>query len=274
MKLEGKVAIVTGGGRGIGRGIALTLAKEGANIAIVETDTLDSNFNQYSTKDVKGYQEAEKVADDIRTLGRKAIAIKADVTKWNEVQSMVKKTLDEFGKIDILVNAAGVISISSVENMEEEAWDLVMKVNAKGQFLCCKAVIPIMKEQGGGKIINVSSAAGKMGSPGLAHYCASKFASIGFTNSLAKELAHDNITVNAICPGIVETAMWVAPGMLADTFKQPGETIEQSYARTVGIMVPQGRDQTPEDMGALALYFATADNVTGQALGVDGGMTL
>ena len=274
MKLEGKVAIVTGGGRGIGRGIALALAREGADIAVVETDTLDSPFNQYGTKEVKGYPEAQKVVKEIQALGRRAIAIRADVSKWEQVQAMVKRTIDELGRIDILVNNAGVINVSNVENMEEEAWDLVMDVNVKGIFLGCKAVIPYMKRQGGGKIINVASIAGKNGFAGLAHYCASKFAVVGFTNALAKELAQDNITVNAICPGIVKTAMWMGPGMLAETWKRPGETIEESYNRIVKRMIPQGRDQTVEDMGALAVYFAINDNVTGQAFNVDGGYEL
>jgi len=258
MKLESKVALVTGSGRGIGRGIALVLAEEGADVAVVDID----------------YANAQKVAKEVKGLGRRATAIKVDVTQWDQVQAMVKQTIDELGQIDISVHNAGVISVVPVEEMEEEAWDHIMDVNAKGVFLCCKAVIPHMKQRGGGKIINTASIAGKNGYPGLAHYCSSKFAVVGFTNALAKELAGDNITVNAICPGIIATQMWMAPGMLADAWKQPGESIEESYKRTVGEMVPQGVDQTPEDMGALAVYFATADHVTGQAVNVDGGAEL
>jgi meso-butanediol dehydrogenase/(S,S)-butanediol dehydrogenase/diacetyl reductase len=274
MKLEGKVAIVTGGGRGIGRGIALALAEEGADIAVVEADVLDSAFNQYSVKEINGYPSAQEVAEEVKALGRRAIAIKADVTKWDQVQAAVKQTIDELGQVDILVNNAGVISIAPVEAMEEEAWDIVMGVNAKGLFLCSKAVIPHMKQRGGGKIINTASIAGKNGFGTLVHYTASKFAAVGFTNALAKELAGDNITVNAICPGIVATQMWMGSGMLADAWKQPGESIEESYKRTLGEIIPQGVDQTPEDMGALAVYFATSDHVTGQAHNVDGGTEL
>lgn len=271
MKLEGKVALVTGAGRGIGRGIALALAEEGADIAVADTDRLDSAYNQYGAKEVNGYQAALKVVEEIKALGRRAIAIEADVTKWDQVQAMVKRTVDELGRIDISVHNAGVINVAPVEAMEEEAFDITFDVNVKGVFLCCKAVIPQMKQQGGGRIINTASIGGKSAFPTLAHYCASKFAVVGFTNGLAKELARDNITVNAICPGIVRTAMW---DLLADLWKQPGETVEESWQRNVDTLIPQGRAQTPADMGALAVFFATNDNVTGQAINIDGGYEL
>ncbi len=271
MKLQGKVALVTGGGRGIGRGIALALAAEGADVAIVETDVVDNPYNQYGTRQINGYQAAQNVVKEIQAMGRRAIAIQADVTKWDQVQAMVQKTVKEFGRIDISVHNAGVINVTPVEEMSEEAYDLVMDVNVKGVFLCCKAVIPQMKKQGGGKIINTASIGGKNAFPTLAHYCASKFAVVGFTNGLAKELAKDNITVNAICPGIVRTAMW---DLLADAWKQPGETVEQSWQRHLETLIPQGRAQTPADMGALAVFFATNDNVTGQAFNIDGGVEL
>ncbi|MBP8675172.1 MAG: SDR family NAD(P)-dependent oxidoreductase, partial [Acetomicrobium sp.] len=152
--------------------------------------------------------------------------------------------------------------------LEEEAWDLTMNVNTKGVFLFSKAVIPHMKKNKWGRIINVSSIAGKSGFPGLPHYSASKFAVVGFTNSLAKELAKDNITVNAICPGIVRTQMWT---LLADVWKQPGETWDESFARNIATMIPQGIEQTPEDMAKLALFFIYSEHVTGQSVNVDGG---
>jgi len=255
MKLEGKVALVTGGGRGIGRGIALALAAEGADVAVADLDSAT----------------AKTVASEIEKLGRRAITVDVDVTQWDQVQTMVSRTVDELGRVDIAVQNAGVVRISTVEEMEEAVWDHVMAVNAKGVFLCCKAVIPVMKGQGGGKIINISSISGKRGAPTMAAYSASKFAVVGFTNSLAKELARDNITVNAICPGIIRTAMW---DFLADKWKNPGETVEDSWQRHLDRAIPQGRAQTPEDMGHLAVYFATADNVTGQAVNVDGGAEL
>ena len=268
MSLEGKIAIVTGGGRGIGRGIALALAKEGADIAIVEAEVLDSPYNHYGTKEIKGYTAAQDAIKEIKALGRRAIAINADVSKSDQVTQAVKRTVDELGSIDILVNAAGVITVSNVENLEEEEWDLTMNVNAKGVFLFSKAVIPHMKKNKWGRIINVSSIAGKSGFPGLPHYSASKFAVVGFTNSLAKELAKDNITVNAICPGIVRTQMWT---LLAEVWKQPGETWEESFARNIANMIPQGVEQTPEDMAKLALFFIYSEHVTGQSVNVDGG---
>lgn len=254
MKLQGKVAIVTGAGRGIGQGIAMALAQEGADLAIADLNEAN----------------ARRVADDIRALGRRAIAMAVDVTSWDQIQGLVGRTVEELGSVDISVNCAGVISIAPVESLSEEAWDLCMNVNTKGTFLGCKAVLPQMKRQGGGKIINVASIAGKEGFPTLAHYCASKFAVVGFTNSLAKEVARDNITVNAICPGIVRTYMW---DYLADQWKQPEESVEESWVRHQLTLIPQGRAQTPEDMGALALFFATADNMTGQSVNFDGGFT-
>jgi meso-butanediol dehydrogenase / (S,S)-butanediol dehydrogenase / diacetyl reductase len=271
VKLDGKVALVTGGGRGIGWGIALALAAEGADIAVIDTDLVDNEYNQYGVVEVGGYQAAQKVVGEIQGLGRKAIAIQADVTKWEQVEAMVQRTVEELGGIDISVHNAGVINVVSVEEMTEAAYELVMDVNVKGVFLCCKAVIPQMKKQGGGKIINTASIGGKNGFATLAHYCASKFAVVGFTNCLAKEVARDNITVNAICPGIVRTAMW---DLLADLWKQPGETIEQSWQRHLEALIPQGRAQTPADMGALAVFFATNDNVTAQAFNIDGGTEL
>jgi meso-butanediol dehydrogenase/(S,S)-butanediol dehydrogenase/diacetyl reductase len=145
-----------------------------------------------------------------------------------------------------------------------------MDVNAKGTFLCCKAAIPALKASGSGSIINIASVSGKDGHPGLAHYSASKYAVIGFTNSLAKELARDDITVNAICPGVVRTAMW---DLLSDEWKEAGETREQSWERQILAFVPQGRPQTPEDMGDLAVFLALARNLTGQAINLDGGLT-
>ena len=258
MKLDGKVALVTGGGRGLGEGIAKKLAEAGCSVAVADIDK----------------NNAEKVAEDIREMGRQAIAVKVDVTNWEEVQAMVKKTVDELGSLDIAVNNAGVISIKAVEDLSEKDWDHVLNVNTKGVFLCAKAEIPYLKEQEWGRIINTASIAGKMGFPDLAHYSASKFAVVGFTNALAKELAHTKITVNAICPGIIGTQMWYGDKGLAAKWKGEDETMDQSWKRNQETLIPQGEAQTPEDMGDLAVYFATAPHVTGQAVAVDGGMTL
>jgi meso-butanediol dehydrogenase/(S,S)-butanediol dehydrogenase/diacetyl reductase len=269
--LEGKAALVTGGARGIGRGIALALARAGADVAIADVERLAAAGQQYGDRAVGGFTAAREAAAEVAALGRRSAAIHADVTRKDEVARMVEDTVRQLGGLDVLVCNAGVVSVAPVEGMAEETWDLTMAVNVKGVFLACQAAIPVIKKRGGGAIINIASVAGKNGHPGLAHYCASKFAVVGFTNALAKELAPDGIRVNAICPGILRTQMWE---YLADTLKQPGESKEASWDRWVRSFIPLGRAQTPEDIGSLAVYLASAANITGQAMNVDGGIEL
>jgi meso-butanediol dehydrogenase/(S,S)-butanediol dehydrogenase/diacetyl reductase len=271
MRLASKVALITGGARGIGRGIALAFADEGADIAIAEVDRVASAAQQYGDAELSGYRQAQATADEILGRGRRALALEADVTVWSDVQRAIRDTVAELGQLDILVCNAGVVHISTVEAMPEEEWDLTMGVNTKGVFLSCKAALPHLKQRPDGCIINIASVAGKNGAPGMAHYCASKFAVVGFTNSLAKEVARLGVRVNAICPGILRTQMWE---YLADTLRQKDESQEESWQRYVSTLIPQARPQTPEDIGQLAVYLATAPNVTGQAINVDGGMEL
>jgi meso-butanediol dehydrogenase/(S,S)-butanediol dehydrogenase/diacetyl reductase len=254
MKLRGKVSYVAGGGHGIGRGIALTLAREGSRVLVADIDAA----------------AAHEVSAEIAALGVQSHAMPMDVTRWGDAQTLCRTIEERFGRLDIAVNSAGVISVRRVEDMSEAEWDRNMNVNAKGTFLCCKAAIPLLRRAGGGRIINIASVSGKDGYPGLAHYSASKYAVIGFTNSLAKELAREEITVNAICPGVIRTSMW---DLLAEEWRSQDETAEESWQRQVLAFVPQGRPQTVEDVGDLVVYLALARNVTGQAINLDGGLT-
>ncbi|MFN8546036.1 MAG: SDR family oxidoreductase, partial [Candidatus Binatia bacterium] len=230
-----------------------------------------SAAQQYGAAAISGYAAARETVREIEALGRRATAIEADVTQWPQVERLVRETVAQLGGLDVLVCNAGVVHISPVEAMPEEEWDLTMAVNAKGVFLCCKAALPVLRGRPGANIITVASVAGKNGAPGMAHYCASKFAVVGFTNALAKEVAPAGVRVNAICPGILRTQMWE---YLAERLRQKGETKEASWERFLRTLIPLGRPQTPEDIGALAVYLATAENVTGQAMNVDGGMEL
>jgi len=267
--LKGQVALVTGGGTGIGKGVVEALVARGiTQIAIAAADYVDHSANQYKSKNIGGYTAAKTVCADLKKKGIDAIAIETNITKPADVQSMVKDTLAHFGKIDILVHVAGLITCKPVVDLTEEDWDSVVNTNAKGTFLVDQSVIKQMKKQGNGRIINFASIAGKSGYANLAHYCASKFAVIGFTISLAKELLMDGITVNAVAPGIVPTQMWID---LAKSLALPGETDEESYKRCVSSMIPQGIDQTAEDMAAAVLFFIDNPHVTGQTVNIDGG---
>ncbi|MCE7508940.1 SDR family NAD(P)-dependent oxidoreductase [Alloalcanivorax xenomutans] len=258
MELKGKVALVTGGGRGIGQGIALALAGAGADVAVAD---LDQTI-------------AEETAAKVEAAGRRSVAISVNVAQQDSVRAMVEKVEAELGGLDIAVNNAGIISIQSIEELTAEDFDRIMAVNAKGVFLCTQAAVRVMRPRRWGRIINVASIAGKIGFPDLSHYTASKFAVIGFTNAVAKEVALDGITVNALCPGIVGTGMWRGEDGLAGRWREEGESEEASWARHQKTLLPQGVAQTPEDMGQLAVYLACAEHVTGQAIAVDGGCTL
>ncbi|NUE03437.1 SDR family oxidoreductase [Halorubraceae archaeon YAN] len=259
--LEGAVSIVTGGGGDIGHGIATELAAAGSDIVIADVDVLDTAYNQQSSTEIGGAAHAQEVVEAVEAHDRRAHVIECDVTKADQVQAMVDEVVSEFGKIDVLVNNAGIITVTPTVEMDEQEWDSVMDVNVKGPFLVSRAAIPHLQEAEG-TIINTASIAGHIGAGGLAHYCASKHAVLGFTKSLALELAPD-VTVNAICPGIVNTPMWedvLTPEL--------GESFDETIARAI----PMGRDQKPEDMGRLAVFFAENRNVTGESVVVDGGI--
>ena len=257
--LAGKVALITVGGTGIRKGIAHDFAHEGMKLALAGLEHAPSADNQYESRHIGGYSAAQAVAAGI---GGDAFAVDATFAR----------TVDRFGRVDVVVNAAGVVTARPIAEMSEAEWDSIMDVNAKGTFLVNRAAVIRMRAQGaGGRIINIASIAGKRGSAKLTHYCASKFAVVGFTNALAKEVAREDITVNCICPGIVGTRMRT---LLKGAFAEPGETPEQSYARSIERLIPQGVPQTEEDMAALALYLVRAPHVTGQTINLDGGAAL
>lgn len=265
MKFNNKVAVVTGGAGGIGAEIVRTLVNEGAKVVIVEAENVDSAYNQYQTSHIGGITRAKEMEKEFND---KISVIAADVSKNQEVISAINEIVKKFNTIDILINVAGVVTSVPVEEIEEEEWDLMMDINTKGTFLFCKHVLPIMKKQNYGRIINFASIAGKIGIEGLSHYCASKFAVIGFTNAVAKEVASYNITVNSICPGIVFTQMW---DLLAKKWSNEGESIQESFNRNVKTMIPQKVAQTPQDMAKAVVFLLESEHVTGQAIAVSGG---
>jgi NAD(P)-dependent dehydrogenase (short-subunit alcohol dehydrogenase family) len=256
MELKNSVAIVTGGARGIGRGIAYELAKVGVRIAIADVPATSA--------------DRDETIAEIKRLGSDAIGIDVDVRDWAQVQAMAQRAIEQFGQIDILVNNAGVIKIGPVVAFAEEDWDLIMDVNLKGVFLCSKAVVGHMAGRRSGRIINISSIAGKRGRAFASAYATSKWGVIGFTQSLAHEMAPANVNVNAICPGEVATYMWndvLIPAIAA----AGGTSKEEAWEGMLKRDVPLGREQTPADMGQAIVFLCKADNITGIAMSVSGG---
>ncbi|MGA9885404.1 MAG: 3-oxoacyl-ACP reductase family protein [Candidatus Acidiferrales bacterium] len=242
--LEGQVALVTGAARRIGRNIALRLAAEGAAVVV-----------NYATSKV----EAESVVLEIESEGGRAIAVQADVTKRPDVQNLMAAAEKEFGRIDILVNNAGIFFPAKFAELTEEQWDRVMNVNLKSQYLCAQEAAPIMKKQGRGRIVNLTSLGGLLAWPGYTHYCVSKAGAIMLTRCLARALAPD-ILVNSVAPGTIEF---------------PGEDSAQTqHAQEFVERVPLHRTGRGDDIADAVMYLATADFVTGQTIAVDGGRTL
>lgn len=245
--LKGKTAIVTGASRGIGRAIAIALAKAGANVAV-----------NYSGSREKALQ----VAAEIEELGSKALVIQANVSDGDAVRAMVKEVTGEFGSLDILVNNAGITRDTLIMRMKEQDWDDVINTNLKGVFHCTKAVTRQMMKQRSGRIINIASITGVIGNPGQANYAASKAGILGLTKSSARELAARNITVNAVAPGFISTDM---TGELGDDVKE--QMLKQ---------IPLSRFGKPEDVASIVRFLASDDSayITGQTFCVDGGMVM
>ena len=245
MRLKGKVAIVTGSRRGIGRAIALEMAKEGAKVVVSDIEL----------------KECEAVCDEIRKLGSDAIAVRCDVTKKDEVDAMMERVIQKFGRIDIMVNNAGVYVAKPLDQTTEQDWDFVVGINLKGVFLCSSAAAKHMMKQKRGKIISTASIAGKVGFADSSAYCASKGGIISLTRELAMELATYNINVNAVAPGVIDTNM--TKGFMEDEKAKQGLLMG----------IPLGRIGRPEDIAKAVVFLASEDSdyVTGHTLVVDGG---
>lgn len=241
--LDGLVSIITGARGVIGKGIATELATAGSDV-VVQT-ARDPN----GSAEVPDEDHEREFIESLEALDVQVLEVNCDVRDPAHVTRMIDLTVDEFDRLDHLINNAGVVSVVPVEQMSEDEWHRVLDINLTGVFLCSRAAIPYLRETQG-TIINNASIASFGGAAGLAHYCASKHGLIGLTKALALELASDDVTVNAICPGIVDTPMWsevLTP--------EPDD-----YEAAIKQKIPLGRDQTPEDMGRLAVFLATSDN--------------
>jgi 3-oxoacyl-[acyl-carrier protein] reductase len=244
LKLTGKVALVTGAAQGIGKAVAMLLARNGANMVV-------SDIN---------LEKVEKTAKEIELIGPKTIAIKVDVSNLKEVEQMVETILEKFGKIDILVNNAGITRDKLILRMTEEDWDAVLNVNLKGTFHCTKAVVRHMAKQRSGKIVNIASVVGEMGNASQANYSASKAGVIGLTKTIAREFAQRGINVNAIAPGYIETPMT--------------EVLPEKVKEELKRLIPMERLGKPEDVAEAVLFLVSEESnyVTGQVLNVNGGI--
>jgi 3-oxoacyl-[acyl-carrier protein] reductase len=239
-----KVAIITGASRGIGRSIALALAAQGAKIVAFDLDLA----------------ETEKVAEEIRAMGVESIGVQGNVTVAGDTERLIDAAVEKFGRVDILVNNAGITRDGLLMRMKDEDWDAVLSVNLKGAFLCSRAASKVMTKQRYGRIINIASVVGQMGNAGQANYCASKAGLMGLTKSNARELAKRNVTVNAIAPGFIATAM---------TDALPEKTRQELAAQ-----IPLERLGTADDIANAVVFLATERSgyITGQVIGVNGGM--
>lgn len=252
MDLSGKTALVTGAGGGIGRAIALALARAGAQVGVLDI----------------ACDRAEAVRGEVEALGVKALALPTDLTRRGEVNRAVETMVGQFGQIDVLVNNAGWDRLQLFLDSEEETWDWIIALNFRAVLYTCKAVLPHMVGRGTGKVVNIASDAGRVGSSGEAVYAGAKGAVIAFSKTLAREVARSGITVNVLCPGLTETPL--LEGMRAESPRNA--KVLEAVARAI----PLGRVAVPDDIAGAAVFFASpaADYITGQTLSVSGGLTM
>ena len=243
MGLSNRVAIVTGSGRGIGRAIALKLAEVGATVVVNDIG-----------------ETAQDVAEEIKAMDRQSLAVLADVSSSPDVARLVEETVATYGKIDVLVNNAGIARDQLLLRMSDEDWDKVLAVNLKSVFLCTRAVLRHMVKQRWGRIISIASIVGVVGNPGQANYASAKAGIIGFTRTIAKEVASRGITVNAIAPGFIDTEMT--------------QKLREDWKQELRKRIPLGYFGSPRDVAEAVAFLASeeAKYITGQVLGVDGGM--
>ncbi|MDC0357862.1 SDR family oxidoreductase [Oligoflexia bacterium] len=264
-EIQKKIAVVVGGGRGIGEAIVMQLVEEGAFVYILDTDTVKNSFNHYQARKIDGFGDARKVAEQ---SGAHAKAVDVDACDEDALVSALADIYDCEGSVDILVNAIGITQVGQAVDTTTEEFLSVLNTNLTAPFVACREAAKLMlKGKDGGSIINISSISGKMGFPGVAAYCASKFGLIGFTISLALELAENNIQVNAICPGIVKTNMW---SYLQEKMIGNNESEDDFWIRMED-MLPQKRAQTAESIAQFTVAVIKNEHITGQSLSVDGG---
>jgi NAD(P)-dependent dehydrogenase (short-subunit alcohol dehydrogenase family) len=249
-RLAGKVALITGGGTGIGRGTALAFAREGAKVALAG----------------RRLEKLQRVVKEIEATGGKAIAVVCDVSHSADAQNAVHTTVEAFGKLDVLVNNAGVLHVSTIEEIPESDWDYLIDANLKGPFLMCRAALPEFRRAGGGAIVNVGSVLGLVAMKKRAAYCASKGGVTLLTKAIAIDHGHENIRANCICPSIVETEL------VSQLFNTPdGDRVKRERLATI----PLGRMGRPTDIAELAVFLASDESswLTGAAIPLDGGLT-
>ena len=255
MNFKGKTVLVTGGTRGIGRGVVRIFARSGARVAVNGTKA----------------ELCREAAEEAESLGGRGIAVPGDVSNTYSVQGIFQKVYDELGGLDVLINNAGVIYVVDCVDTTDEQWDRTFDVNCRGVFLCSREASRHMIEQGSGKIVNLSSMLGKTGIARYSHYCASKFAVVGFTQALARELAPHGINVNAVCPGIVDTDMMKEELVVLEKIMDKSE---EELRKELLNMIPIGRYETTDDVANLIMFLASeeASYITGQSINMTGGI--